>query len=179
MARHVGAHAQFSPSKEFEADIAAMIGRVGDLSPAMEKGSKVGYDDVTGRLRAGGDGDWRGHAASTVKRWGRHPLGVNKGGGFVSTMRRDWSKKNFVVFTSAAHAHLFGDGTLAHFVGEKRTSVYNSRRRHLSRGESHRRIGSTKSKEQQPARQFAYFSQKARDLVADIVMSHLLGESKA
>ncbi|HSY50401.1 MAG TPA: phage virion morphogenesis protein [Thermoanaerobaculia bacterium] len=178
MARRIGSYATFEPSEAFTNDLGAMIERGGDLSPAMEQVARIGYEDVIQRLQSGGDG-WPALSPATIKRWGEHQIGVGEHGGFGPTLRRDWSKKNAVVYTRAPHAHLFGDGTLSHSIGGKKVSVYNSKRGHLSRSISKSRIAKSQPKEQEPARPYMYFSEQAQTRMSDTIYAHLFGEQAA
>jgi hypothetical protein len=175
VARHVGAYARFEPSRAFANDLGAMVERTGDLSPAMERVARIGFEDVNQRLASGGEG-WVRHSAATVLRHGEHQLGVGEHGGFGPTLRRDWSKKNAVVYTRAAHAHIFGDGTTSHTIGNRKVSIYSTGRSHLSRSVSKSRLAKSKAKEQQHERPFMYFSPKATERFNEVIVAHLFGE---
>lgn len=182
----VGDYARFTPPADMLEDLKTVAAHLDDLSPAMERGSAFGLSDVESRLGRGGDGDWAPLADATVKRWGSHQIGVGKDGGFGPTLRRDWSKKNFIIFTRAPHAHLFGEGRDAHYANGKRVNVYNQRGTrvrgkskgetrgggHIPKGQSLQRlIGSTAS-QNQPGRGFMYFSENVFNQFRDVLFRH-------
>lgn len=135
---------------------------VDDLSPAMEKVSKLGYDEIQNRLETG-DPSWPELSPATVRRWGAHRLGIGRHGGFASSLRRGWSKRNAVVMSAAPHAHLFDEGTKVHrTVSGTRVHAHTSGRRHVSRPLTKKILRETIAETFQPPRNFMYFS---RDLV--------------
>jgi len=146
-----------------------------DLSVAMEQISRIGSEEIVQRLIAGGDGDWPALSPATILRSGNHRIGIGEHGGFVSTIRRDFSRRNAVVFSRAPHAHLFDEGTKWHAIGGQRVRLFNEGGRHLSRGETRRRLtAQTASGFQQPPRPFMYFSDRIQARFGQIIVDHVL-----
>jgi hypothetical protein len=172
MSRRIGAHADWTFPPEIVGQVRAMEDRVGDLSVAMEKVSKVIFEDVVDHLRSHqGEGAWPAHAATTVERHGEHELGVGEHGGFVPTLRRDWTSHNAVAFTRAPHAHLFSGGTQQyHGANGRRVSRWGSRKDgRVSRSKA--KLGGRNARIHQPGRMFDYLSQQARERATGIVVT--------
>lgn len=159
-----------------------------DLAPAMERVSRLGFEEITQRLnRGGGDIDWAPLAETTIERHGPHPLSIGKGGGFVPTLRRDFTKSNAVVFTKAPHAHFFDEGRSYHYVGGKHTHVYTTRGarvrgkskgmtgggKHVSKAASKKLLLASTSDKIQPARNFMFFSDNVKNRAGDIILAHV------
>ena len=190
MAGTIGDSARYTPPKALLDDLKQIGKDIDDLSPAMQRGSQLGSDDVAQRLDRGGDGNWPALAESTIKRHGDHKIGVGEAGGFGPTLRRDWSKKNFVVFTKEPHAHLFGEGRNVHYsTAGKKVNVFNERTTrvrgdskgqtrgggHVSKAESRKRLLDSTSVKAQPAREFMYFSEEVFTKFRDVLFDHVFG----
>jgi hypothetical protein len=178
-------YAIWKPPKELEEMFRNTADALKDLSPAMEKVSRIGFEEVYARLQAGGDGDWPPLATATIRRHGQHQVGVGPGGGFGPTLRRDWSKNNAVVFSRAPHAHLFEGGTQDHFSGSygtlpfspgdkrrgKRTSLYANRSRTDTRNAIAKR--SLSGQDHEPPRRFMYFSERFIERAGETILAHV------
>jgi hypothetical protein len=174
MSRSQGAYAHFYIDPGLEKLIRDIASREEDLSPVMAPISKLIQEELIARLGRGGD-DWEPFAKSTLRRPTHRGPGIGAHGGFASTVRRSWSKRNAVAFTQAPHAHLFDEGTARHVDRSgKRVNVYSAKRRRVSRPESRRRSASSATATHEPARPFAYVSPALGDRAGAMILDFLL-----
>lgn len=180
MARSIGAFVQFDRSalKRLSDIPDEMIDRVEDMSPVM---AVVATDDLKpdmlDHLSTQGDGTWAPKDQDTIRRWGNKPLGIGRHGGFAPTIQRGWSKSNAVAFTRAPHAHLFEYGTEQYrSSGGARAFRWGSKAGgRQSRGKS--RAFSALASQHQPARPFAYISEKVKERSTNRIGAFIVEES--
>lgn len=162
----------WTPPKALREMLERMGEDINDFSPAMEKVSRIGFEDVVQRLSRGGD-EWPELSKATIRRHGPHRIGVGEHGGFIPTLRRDWSKRNAVVFTKAPHAHLFEEGTASHSVGGKKVRAYKSKGKHVSAAATRKILATGKMTTRQPSRPFMYFSENVKTRAGEIILNRV------
>lgn len=175
MSRSLGAFVEFDRAalRRLAEIPEEMIDRVKDFTPVMQViATEDLKPDMVRHLETHGEGTWPRKSPATIERHGDTPLGIGEHGGFIPTIQRSWSPVNAVARTRAPHAHLFSLGVMYHYsvaglpaISDRssrtgRVNVYNENRRHLSRGESRRRLQNTISDERQPPRPFDYIDEE-------------------